>query len=53
MVGDKNGEAKVYGNIGCALESLGQYKEALEYHKKDLQIVQQTGESRPTRLQHF
>ena len=42
-----------YGNIGNALDSLGQFNEAIEYHKKDLQIAQQTGESRPIRLQHF
>jgi tetratricopeptide (TPR) repeat protein len=32
-----------YGNIGVALYSLSRYDEALEYHKKNLEIAQQTG----------
>jgi tetratricopeptide (TPR) repeat protein len=32
-----------YGNIGNALYSLSRYDEAIEYHKKDLEIAQQTG----------
>jgi hypothetical protein len=35
---------RAYGNIGLALNSLSRYDEALEYHKKDLEIAQQTGE---------
>ena len=44
FAGDKAGEGKAYGNIGNALDSLGQLEEALEYHKKDLEISHQTGE---------
>ena len=42
--GDKAGEGRAYTNIGNALDSLGQFKEALEYHKKKLEIARQTGE---------
>ena len=42
--GDKVGEGKAYTNIGNALQKLGQFKEALEYHKKKLEIARQTGE---------
>ena len=42
-----------YGNIGNALDSLGQFNEAIEYHKKDLEIAQQTGKRRPIRSQHY
>jgi hypothetical protein len=41
--GDKSGEFKAYGNIGNALESLSRYDEAIEYHKKHVEIAQQTG----------
>ena len=30
--------AKVYGNIGCVYESMGDHVKALECHKRDLQI---------------
>jgi tetratricopeptide (TPR) repeat protein len=33
-----------YMNIGNAVYSLGRYDEAIEYHKKKLEISQQTGE---------
>jgi hypothetical protein len=36
---------KAYGNIGNALDSLSRYNEAIEYHKEDLEISQQTGEN--------
>jgi hypothetical protein len=32
-----------YCNIGNALGELGRTEEGLEYHKKDLEIAQQTG----------
>jgi tetratricopeptide (TPR) repeat protein len=53
FAGDKAGEGMAYGNIGNALYSLGQFNEAIEYHKKDLEIAQLTGESRPIRSQHY
>jgi hypothetical protein len=43
-LGDKSGEGRAYCNIGCALDSLSRYDEALEYHREDLEIAQQTGE---------
>jgi hypothetical protein len=33
-----------YGNIGCALDALSRYDEAIEHHKKNLEIALQTGE---------
>jgi hypothetical protein len=44
-LGDISGEGRAYGNIGCALDIPSQYDEALEYHKEDLEISQQTGEN--------
>ena len=32
-----------YGNIGLVLYSLSRYDEAIEYHKKNLEIAQQAG----------
>ena len=43
-LGDKSGEGMAYGNTGSALYSLSRNNEALEYHKKDLEIAQQTGD---------
>jgi tetratricopeptide (TPR) repeat protein len=44
QTGDISRQGGAYGNIGNALDSLSRYDEALEYHKKDLEISQQTGE---------
>jgi tetratricopeptide (TPR) repeat protein len=44
-LGDKSGEGRAYGNIGNALYSLSRYDEAIEYHKKCLEIAQQTGKN--------
>jgi tetratricopeptide (TPR) repeat protein len=44
VAGDKSGEGRAYGNIGNALEKLSRYDEAIEYHKKHLEIAQQTGD---------
>ena len=44
FAGDKAGEGRAYGNIGEAKRHLGQFTEALEYHKKCLEIMRQTGE---------
>jgi tetratricopeptide (TPR) repeat protein len=35
------------------VEALGRYDEAIEYHKKKLEISQQTGENWPITAQHF
>ena len=42
-----------YGNIGNALDNLSRYDEAIEHHKKHLEISQQAGENWPIRAQHF
>jgi hypothetical protein len=44
-LGDKSGEGAAYGNTGVALQSLSRYDEAIEYHKKKLEIAQQTDEN--------
>ena len=44
VAGNKSGEGAAYGNIGSALDALSRYDEALEYHKKHLEIAQQNGE---------
>jgi tetratricopeptide (TPR) repeat protein len=43
-LGDISGEGAAYANIGNAVQALGRYDEAIEYHKKYLEISQQTGE---------
>ena len=53
FAGDKAGEGAAYGNIGVCYRNLGDFEKAIEYAKKDLEIAQLTGESRPIRLQHF
>jgi hypothetical protein len=50
-LGDKSGEGGAYGNIGNALDSLSRYDEALVYHKKTLEIAQQTGRNTPITAQ--
>ncbi|CAH3147351.1 unnamed protein product, partial [Pocillopora meandrina] len=42
-VGDKAGEGKSYGNLGCAYCSLGQFKTAIEYHQRGLEIAKEVG----------
>jgi hypothetical protein len=37
----------------CRLCALGRYDEAIEYHKKKLEIAQQAGENWPITAQHF
>jgi tetratricopeptide (TPR) repeat protein len=53
VAGDKSDQGVAYGNIGSALGELGRYDEAIEYHKKDLEIAQQTGETGPITAQYF
>jgi tetratricopeptide (TPR) repeat protein len=43
VAGDKSDEGWAYCNIGNALAKLSRYDEAIEYHKKHLEIAQQTG----------
>jgi tetratricopeptide (TPR) repeat protein len=49
--GDKAGEGRAYNNIGICYEKLGDFKKAIEYAKKNLEIAQQTGEWQPIRSQ--
>jgi hypothetical protein len=44
-LGDISGEGRAYGNIGNALGELGRTEEELVYHKKHLEISQQTGKN--------
>ena len=37
-IGDKEGEASVYGNLGTVFQSVGQYTKAEEYLQKALVI---------------
>ena len=43
-IGDRSGEGTAYGNIGCAYQSLGDYRKAIEYHEKRLKIAQEIGD---------
>ena len=38
QIGDKDGEASLYGNLGTVFQSLGQYDKAKEYLEKALAI---------------
>ncbi|PFX18226.1 Tetratricopeptide repeat protein 28 [Stylophora pistillata] len=42
-VGDKDGEAGSYGNLGNAYRSLGLFKTAIGYHQRHLEIAKQVG----------
>ncbi len=44
FAGDKAGEGRAYCNMGICYKSLGDFANALEYAKKDLEIARQTGE---------
>ena len=45
-IGDKEGEASSYGNLGTVFESLGQYEKAKEYLENALGIKIQTGDKK-------
>ena len=45
-IGDKEGEASSYGNLGTVFSSLGQYDKAKEYLEKALAIKIQTGDKK-------
>ena len=47
-IGDPAGEGRAYGNIGNAYQSLGDYRKAIDYHKKRLKIAKEIGD-RPER----
>ena len=43
-VGDRAGEGGAYGNLGNACHGLGDFKQALEYHKQRLSIAKEVGD---------
>ena len=43
-IGDREGEAPIYGNLGVAFRSLGEYQKAKEYHEKALAIRTEMGD---------
>ena len=43
-IGDKNGEASAYGNLGTVFKSVGQYTKAEEYLQKALVIRKEIGD---------
>ncbi|XP_044172276.1 G-protein-signaling modulator 2-like, partial [Acropora millepora] len=38
------GEGTAYGNLGCAYQSLSDYRKAIEYHEKHLEIAKEIGD---------
>ena len=42
-IGDRNGEATSYGNLGCVYGSLGEYKKARDHLEKSLAIQKEIG----------
>ena len=44
QIGDRNGQAACYGNLGTVYQSLGQYGKAEEYQKKALVIKKEIGD---------
>ena len=45
-IGDKQGEASAYGNLGTMFISVGQYTEAEEYLEKALVIRKEIGDQK-------
>ena len=43
-IGDRNGEAMAYGNLGIVFQSLSDYVKAKEYHEKSLAITIELGD---------
>ena len=43
-LGDKTGEGRSYGNLGNAYLGLGQFKTAIDYHKRLLEITKEVGD---------
>jgi len=43
-IGDRRGEGQVYGNLGNAYDSLGDYPKAIEYHGQHLKIAVEIGD---------
>ena len=43
-VGDRAGEGIAYGNLGIAYQSVGNFKQAIEYHHQGLSIAKEVGD---------
>ena len=43
-MGDRAGEGSAYGSLGNAHHSLGDYKKAMDYHERRLQIAKEVGD---------
>ena len=43
-LGDKTGDGRSYGNLGNAYGGLGQFKTAIDYHKRCLEIAKEVGD---------
>ena len=42
-MGDKAGEGKSYGNLGCVYHSLRRFNTAIDYHQRHLEIAKEVG----------
>ena len=40
-MGDRSGEGRAYSNLGNALDSLGNFKTAIDYHDRHLKIAKE------------
>ncbi len=43
-IGDRNGEASSYNNLGLAYYSLGEYQQAIQYYQQSLAITREIGD---------
>ena len=43
-MGDKAGEGRGYGNLGNAYQGLGQFRTAIEYHQRHLEVAKEVGD---------
>jgi tetratricopeptide (TPR) repeat protein len=43
-MGDRAGEGRGYGNLGCAYQSQGDFSQAIEYHTQCLAIAKEVGD---------
>ena len=43
-MGDRAGEGTAYGNLGNAHQSMGDFSQAIEYHRQDLAIAREVGD---------
>ncbi|MGB5770645.1 MAG: tetratricopeptide repeat protein [Crocosphaera sp.] len=48
-IGDRNGEASSYNNLGLAYYSLGEYQQAIQYYQQSLAITTEIGAAEGTR----